>query len=484
MFVRHNTVGRHDFRDDGSNCLDHGLQRTKPLNRNLLKNGAQSLTLALVQEQPANPLWDDVRDELRQAYRLDDRPWVVAFSGGKDSTAVLQLVYDMLVELGPAARKPVHVVSSDTMVEAPNVAAYVEQVLREVQANAAARALNLETHLVRPAIGETFWAKLIGLGYPSPTRWFRWCTTNMKIKPSRRLIDGLTAKHGSVILLLGSRRAESSGRRTRMDGRRQNARQLNPHHEIPNAFVMNPIADWENDEVWTYLYENNPPPWSYPHDEMLNLYRQAVGGECPVVVDLNTPSCGGSRFGCWTCTVVKADKSMNGFIETGAEWMRPLAQFRDELKVMREDMSLREKKRKDGSDGPGAFTPPARRMLLEKLLATENSVGLQLIRDEDIAYIQRLWSNEFDLTDSALKLARAAGRKVDGEIPALPLEEDEKVLLKNLAAQHELNEDIIAKILGIEPDFPNLDAWGAKPNLRKRLEEIIDAAVRAEGAVE
>jgi len=217
---------------------------------------------------------------------------------------------------------------------------------------------------------------------------------------------------------------------------------------------------------------------------MLNLYRQAVGGECPVVVDLNTPSCGGSRFGCWTCTVVKADKSMNGFIETGDEWMRPLARFRDELKAMRDDLSLREKKRRDGSDGPGAFTPAARIMLLEKLLQAEKEVRLQLIRDEDIAYIQYRWSSDFDVTASALELARAAGRVVKEEVQALPLEESERTLLKDLAAQHELNEDLVTKILNLEPDFPNIDAWGVKPDLRKRLGEIIESTVRAEGAVE
>jgi len=181
------------------------------------------LTTAFPQEQSGDILPDLVRDELRDAYRQDGRPWVVAFSGGKDSTAVLQLVYEMLIELGPAAHKPVHIVSSDTMVEAPNVAKYVERVLKEIQLSAEVSGLKLQTHLVRPALGETFWAKLIGLGYPSPTRWFRWCTTNMKIKPSRRLIDGLTAVHGSVILLLGSRKAESSGRRTRMDAGSFNA---------------------------------------------------------------------------------------------------------------------------------------------------------------------------------------------------------------------------------------------------------------------
>src|SRR3989338_7504561 len=141
----------------------------------------------------------------------------------------------------------------------------------------------------------------------------------MKIKPSRRGIDKIVAEHGSVILLLGSRTAESSSRKQRMDARQTNFRNLNTHHEIPNAFVLTPISTWGNEDVWEYLYENNPPPWERSHNQMLTLYRKAVGGECPVVMDLNTPSCGGSRFGCWVCTVVKFDRSMEGFIEAGEE---------------------------------------------------------------------------------------------------------------------------------------------------------------------
>lgn len=174
---------------------------------------------------------------LAESYLADGRPWVVAYSGGKDSTLVLQLVYQTLIALGPKATKPVYVVSSDTGVEPPNVAAHVDTVLSAIEADAVRRGIALTCHLVKPALEEGFWAKLIGRGYPPPTRWFRWCTTNMKIKPSRRAIDRIAAQHGSVVLLLGTRRAESTSRAARMDGRLTNLRNLNPHHEIPNAFV-------------------------------------------------------------------------------------------------------------------------------------------------------------------------------------------------------------------------------------------------------
>ncbi|WP_326527654.1 phosphoadenosine phosphosulfate reductase family protein, partial [Dokdonella sp.] len=201
------------------------------------------------------------KDSMRTLYESDTRPWVVAYSGGKDSTAVLQLVYELLLEeqaLGKSG-KPVFVVSSDTGVEAPNVAQYVSSTLGLIGLNATEQKLDLTVNLVMPEADEEFWSKLIGLGYPPPTRWFRWCTTNMKIKPSRRAIDDITRKYGSVILLLGTRSDESASRSNAIASRETNQLGLNRHHEIPDALVATPIVDWTTDEVWDYLYSYPPP---------------------------------------------------------------------------------------------------------------------------------------------------------------------------------------------------------------------------------
>lgn len=412
---------------------------------------------------------------LKEAYLSDGRPWVVAYSGGKDSTLVLHLVYDVLVALGKDALKPVYVVSSDTQVEAPNIVAYVGDVLAAIEEDARKQNLPLTCEMVRPAVSETFWSKLIGRGYPPPTRWFRWCTTTMKIKPSRRAIDKITAGHGSVILLLGSRTAESSSRKRGMESRVKNFRNLNAHHEIPNAFVLTPISTWTDDEVWDFLYSRNPPAWGYPHDQMISLYRQAIGGECPVVMDLNTPSCGGGRFGCWTCTVVKSDKSMEGFIQTGDAWMQPLAEFRSWLKGFREQPNVRMGRRRDGSEGPGPFTPVARQQILEYLLQTEKSVGVRLISDDEINYIQSIWSSEFDLNDMAIKQAARFGRTIERG-SSMPLNENEQSMLEDIAAARGLNPDIVGKVLALEAEFPNLDRWGARPDLRRKLSELIGVA--------
>jgi DNA sulfur modification protein DndC len=224
-------------------------------------------------ETPEASLLQETRETLRRNYFADNRPWVVAYSGGKDSTLVLQLTYELLLEFGDQAHKPVHVVASDTRVEAPNIEDYLADTIGRLEYQANQSHLPLHIHLVKPAADEGFWFNLIGKGYPSPTRWFRWCTTKMKIKPARRVIETITRRHSSVILLLGTRLEESSSRSQRMEARESNSRGLNPHHEIPNALVLTPIAHWSTDEVWEYLFTHNPPPWGGNHDFMLNLYR-------------------------------------------------------------------------------------------------------------------------------------------------------------------------------------------------------------------
>jgi len=112
----------------------------------------------------------------------------------------------------------------------------------------------------------------------------------LRIRPTRRIIEKITREHGSVVLLLGSRSGESAQRAKRMANREYTARGLNPHHEIPNALVATPIADWSSDEVWEYLFRHNPPPWGGSHDFLLERYRQAAGGECPIVHALERQS--------------------------------------------------------------------------------------------------------------------------------------------------------------------------------------------------
>lgn len=425
------------------------------------------------------------RERLRHNYLADSRPWVVAYSGGKDSTLLLQLVYELLQSLGGAATKPVHIVSSDTQVEAPNVEDYLFNNLAAIREHAGQSDLPLHVHHVRPLVEESFWANLIGKGYPPPTRTFRWCTTKMKIKPAKRIIEQIARESGSVILLLGTRSAESSHRGQKMDARESNSRGLNPHHEIPNALVFAPIAEWGTDEVWEYLFANNPPPWGVRHDFMLDLYRQAGGGECPVVLDLNTPSCGGSRFGCWTCTVVKVDKSMQGFLESGETWMRPLNDLREKLKLWRELPEMRMRIRRDKTLGPGPFTYEARKKILAELLDTELQVGRRLITDEELEYIQNQWAADCGVGMSAKQIATSYGREIKTTDRVRKMIPKDKELLAELAGEAELQEQWVEDLLYlVEQKYPTLTSYGSRPALLSDIKKVIENAVSQQDAVE
>lgn len=420
---------------------------------------------------------EETKNYLRNLYEADQRPWVVAYSGGKDSTLLLQLVIEFLLTL-PAHEKPVFVLSTDTRVEAPKVARYVAEALGRIESWANAKSMPITVCLEQPNAEESFWAKLIGKGYPPPSRWFRWCTSNLKIKPARRVIETIARKHGSAILLLGTRLDESAQRRNSMSGREINIRGLNPHHEIPNALVATPIAGWLTDDVWEYL-ATMPPPWGGDHGELIHLYRQAAGGECPVVLDLNTPSCGGSRFGCWTCTVVKEDKSIQGFIQTGDEQLVPLFEFRNNLLVYRDTPGMRSKVKRDGTPSPGPFTPEARQQLLREVLELERKVRQIIISEAELAYIQAQWSRDFDFSETAYKIAHEYGRDIRMDISnrSTGLAEED-LLLEQLAESYEIHPDLPFELLHlVRNKYPSLDLYGAKTGLEREIVALIEKAV-------
>src|SRR5579862_4293840 len=279
---------------------------------------------------------DQIYQDIRDTYLANDYPWVVGYSGGKDSTTLLQLVWYALADLTPAQRnKPVYVLSSDTLVETPMIVDYIDTALRQINETAGREALPFDAHKVVPRTTDTFWVNLIGRGYPAPYSNFRWCTDRMKIQPANRFILECVAKYGEVVMLLGVRRAESARRAQAMNSHARKGKNLSYHHDLRGAYVYTPIEDWTADDVWQYLLQT-PNPWGGNNRDLAALYQTAQAGECPLVIDKTTPSCGGSRFGCWTCTVVTKDKAMEAMIDAGEEWMQPLVDFRDELAATQE----------------------------------------------------------------------------------------------------------------------------------------------------
>ena len=256
-------------------------------------------------------------DEVQALYRADGIPWVIGYSGGKDSSAVLQLIWFALDAMPLEDRtKKVYVISTDTLVENPIVASWVHSSLDKMGEAAARDGLPLTPHRLTPEVSNSFWVNLIGRGYPAPRPRFRWCTERLKINPSNKFIGDVVKANGEAIIILGTRKAESAARNhvmTRLEGK-QIRDKLSPNTTLPNAYVYSPIADWSNDDVWTFLMQRRNP-WGHNNKDLLTLYQGAsADGECPLVVDTTTPSCGNSRFGCWVLQCDRVVSHELGFV--------------------------------------------------------------------------------------------------------------------------------------------------------------------------
>ncbi len=348
-------------------------------------------------------IFEGIRDEylsIEQPY-----PWIVTFSGGKDSTLVAHLVFDVLLSLPPSLRKRrIYFVSNDTLVESPLVVKHMRDTLAQILRAAQIFKLPVEGEVTTPKLQDTFWTLLIGKGYPSPNRNMRWCTDRLKIQPTSQFILDKAAENGAAIIVLGVRKDESSTRKTSIDSHKNIGNSnLTAHGSLPNAFVYRPIVDLSTDDVWEFLASNNPP-WGGTHNALIKLYREAAGGECPIVLSQEeAPGCGtnSSRFGCWTCTVVNKDKSLQGFVDVGKTEYQPLIDFRDWLVEIRNKPEYRQVERRNGTVTikggkhiPGPFTVEARQMILAKLLEIQTAYGHELISQDEIDLIKQIWAED------------------------------------------------------------------------------------------
>lgn len=363
---------------------------------------------------------EGLKETVRNLYLADDIPWVIGYSGGKDSTAAVQLVWMAISELERyERRKPIHIINTDTMVESPVVSKWVEKSLIQMKNSALREGLPFITHRLTPEYDNTFWVNLIGRGYPFPRLKYRWCTDRLKIQPVNKFIKEKIAEHGEIILVLGTRKAESSRRaRTMAYYEKKRVRELlSPNPTLANELVFSPLEDWSNDDVWVFLmqYKN---PWGYSNMDLLTLYKGATAdNECPLMVDKSMPSCGKSRFGCWVCTMVEKDKSMEAMISNDEEkaWMTPLLVFRNEFGNTDGDRERRSFRRMNGEIRGsyhmlyhGPYKKEFREEWLRKLLQIQKEINmngpeefrsLELITLPELQAIRRIWvfdKHEFD----------------------------------------------------------------------------------------
>lgn len=435
----------------------------------------------------------ELYDEIRELYLADERPWVLGFSGGKDSTCTLQAVWVAIAALPPEKRKKtVYVISSDTLVETPVIVNYIDETLARINDVSIEKNLPFRTHKVSPRIDRSFWVNLIGRGYPAPSRRFRWCTERLKIEPANEFILDRVAEFGEVIVVLGVRSAESATRAQVMSMHRIKGSRLSRHSTLTNAFVYSPIESFTTDEVWSYLLQNDSP-WGNDNRDLVAMYRNAQAGECPLVVDTTTPSCGNSRFGCWVCTVVTKDKAMEAMIDSGQDWMTPLLEYRDMLadtQIPEKKREVRDFRRRTGqisfktdSDEiiPGPYTLDFCKTLLENLLKAQKEVqheappgeATQLIHEVELHAIRQIWRQERgDWQDSVPRIVKSVmGIDLDWIADdAATYTHEDGMLLKSICDETNTPIDLVIRLLDVERSTRGMKRRHA---IHTRLEKIL-----------
>ena len=360
-------------------------------------------------------VFEDIIQEMALVYRHDKRPWLIGYSGGKDSTLLCCLAMEMLQRLAPHQRhKTVYIVSSDTMVENPIVKNYMHRMSAMI--NQVGNELKVKADIIYPEIADTFWSKVIGLGYPTPEApGFRWCTERLKIHPMNKYTLDTIKTNGQVVLLLGVRKAESTYRANNIRSREIEGKILVPHTDIEGAHVYNPLTEIPNELVWKFLLKDDSrTPWGSDNKYLFSLYQgENLGEEQSVIGEIDKdkiPVTGHSRFGCWICTMVKEDKSLKAFIDRGETRLEPLRDFRNWLLELRSTPSARENKRRngqmykkaDGEFGLGPFTMESRVEILRRLLQLEVTYNENLITLEELKFIDKTWDDEGDLSRRTL----------------------------------------------------------------------------------
>jgi len=225
---------------------------------------------------------------------FNNLPWELGFSGGKDSTTVLSLLIEA-IEKGAKIPK-LYVVYSDTLLEHPKLRKDALEALESLRAFK-----NIEPVRLTPK--EDFITMMVERGYPAPNHRFRWCMARLKIRPMQEFMKKL----GKFVQVSGVRIYESVERARNI----KHYGKLGKVNRIGNPIIM-PILDWTTEDVFNFL--KTQKRWDgKDFNYLLELYGIEEGSDCGCAITTDV------RFGCWVCTVVRADKMP---VEPILKWAR------------------------------------------------------------------------------------------------------------------------------------------------------------------
>jgi DNA sulfur modification protein DndC len=374
---------------------------------------------------------------------------------------------------------------------------YVSDVLKKIKEVSASMDMPIRVDTTIPRLEDTFWVNIIGRGYPVPNNTFRWCTDKMKIKPTSRFLTDKVAENGEAIILIGTRSSESANRARSIKKHEIRGKRLTKHPHNPNTYVYSPIKDLMLEEVW-YIINTMTSLWGADNSQLFQIYMDASADdyECPTVVtDKSHTSCGQSRFGCWTCTVIKEDKSLTALVNNGQTWLKPLLDLRRNMIEERNKSENRLPIRRNfqsavnaDGDNLGTYTPEYRVQLLKQILNAQRTVqkekpDIELITNQELVAIQVIWHRDaayynlkFPETVSYI-YNKIYDKEIEMEKHAKKIQK-EKDLLKSVCKDEPADYDLISELLTLQRNKALLNRKrGLKDDIERVIEKYLNQPV-------
>lgn len=318
----------------------------------------------------------------------DETPWIVGFSGGKDSSLVVQILISALSRVPANKRKKLHVFYCDTGVEIPVLKDYIENTLANIAEEGKSLGIDISVQAIRPPVKDRYFVKVIGRGYPPPTNIFRWCTDRLRIDPIQTAIKEYVGS-GNATVILGTRFNESDERDKILKSNALENPYLFEQKGYKKTTLFCPIVNFSTEDVWEGLHSIEGVSAINLH--LISKIYKEISGECPIIRLPESNPCSKGRFGCWTCTVVRQDKASKNLIMNGYDSLKPLYEFREWLLAIRDNIAYRSTVRRNGMNGLGPFRLTARSEILERLILAQENSGHMLVSDEEIIEIKKLW---------------------------------------------------------------------------------------------
>jgi len=353
-----------------------------------------------------------------ETYGATHRTWVVAWSGGKDSTCLVTMLVWLIVSGRLRAPERLIVCYADTRQELLPLYEVASDVIQDLEDR------DIDVRRVMAPLDERFLVYMLGYGVPPPHNRFRWCTDKLKLQPMARMMAQIRDETGEKPLLLhGVRRGESEARDQRITVAcsRDDAECGQGWYEqtLPDAVAdkLGPILHWRQCHVWEWLDLWAPKP-EFGGWETAQL-AQAYGLERN-----QTKESASARTGCVGCPLVTEDRALSRVLRQPAwSYLSPLAELKPLYGRLREPgLRLRKPPGERTASGAlvskqerlGPLTMDARRMALDRVLDVQARVNdaarrlrrprIDLLNAEEEARIRDLiaantWPNKWDGTE-------------------------------------------------------------------------------------